>query len=60
MNAEVQSAIRSLVKIAGSALATYGVGVGSDWEAISGAVIVIGGFVWSIVVARKSKAVPNA
>lgn len=57
MNVEVQSAIRSLVKILGSAAAVHGFGTGVEWEAISGAIVALAGAAWSIYEARKAKKV---
>lgn len=55
MKVEVMSGLRSLLKILGSAAAMHGFGTGTEWEAISGAVVALAGAAWSIYEARKAK-----
>ena len=45
---QLASVVRTVMKVAGTFLATKGLAIGAtDWETITGAVVVIAGVVWS-------------
>ena len=58
---QIASVVRTLMKVVGGGLASRGIMVGAtDWETITGALVVIAGLVWSHYAHKEEPVKPAA